>query len=256
MIGPANGDPPMPFSFIALLPEAAAQLKRSAAEIKTTYEQRRPTQTSQTIPHQLVRGLEEYLAIAQRLDRESGETAAVLKQDVSQLGDYALNLLMELHQWAVQLQLPAARESLDGLALTIADWVLRHHGELRTLDPIVNALAGRANRMHTPAALQELERFMSLVIQACANLIKQDLERANPGRPWRVLHLNRGIVATRTHNPQIMEQVFDDIVRYLPDDAANFFGEGMQQMDALNYPPHVREVMSRYYEQWTRRRMH
>jgi hypothetical protein len=246
----------MPFSFIALLPEAAVHLKRSAAEIKTIYEQRRPAQTSQTIPHQLVQGLEEYLAIAQRLDQDRGENAPVLKQDVSQLGDYALNLLLALHQWAVQLQLPTAREALDGLALSITDWVLRHQGELRTLEPIVNALAGRANRLHTPAALQELEQFMSLVIQACANLIKQDLERSNPGRPWRLLLLNRGIVATRTHNPQVMEQVFDDIVRYLPDDAPGFFGEGMQQMDALNYPPQARAVMSRYYEQWTRRRMH
>ena len=73
---------------------------------------------------------------------------------------------------------------------------------------VVNALANFANRMHEPSALEPLATFMGRVIQASASLIKEDLEKNNPGRPWRVLHLNRGIVATRTHNPTIMEQVF------------------------------------------------
>ena len=97
---------------------------------------------------------------------------------------------------------------------------------------------------------------MGRVAQATANLIKQDLEKNNPGRPWRVLHLNRGIVATRTHNPELMEKVFDDLVRYLPEDAAAFFAEGMQQMEELDYPQHVRQVMHRYFDLWTRPRMH
>ena len=29
------------------------------------------------------------------------------------------------------------------------------------------------------------------------------------------------------------------------------FAEGMQQMDALDYPPHVRAVMDRYHRRWT-----
>ena len=133
---------------------------------------------------------------------------------------------------------------------------MRHQGQIRTLEPVVNALANFANRMHDPSSLEPLANFMGRVIQASASLIKEDLEKNNPGRPWRVLHLNRGIVATRTHNPTIMEQVFDDLVRYLPEDAAAFFAEGMHQMEALNYPPQVRQVMGRYFDRWTRPRMH
>jgi hypothetical protein len=37
----------------------------------------------------------------------------------------------------------------------------------------------------------------------------------------------------------------------LPEDAPRFFTEGMQQMEALNYPEPVREVMEKYHRQWT-----
>jgi len=53
-----------------------------------------------------------------------------------------------------------------------------------------------------------------------------------------------------------MEKVFEDLVRYLPEDAAAFFAEGMQQMEALNYPQPVRQVMGRFFDRWTRPRMH
>jgi hypothetical protein len=48
-----------------------------------------------------------------------------------------------------------------------------------------------------------------------------------------------------------MEEAFAVLTRHLPEDAARFFTEGMQQMDALNYPSHVREVMEKYHRQWT-----
>jgi len=34
---------------------------------------------------------------------------------------------------------------------------------------------------------------------------------------------------------------------YLPQEAASFFREGMEEMDALDYPPHVREVIEEYH---------
>ncbi len=84
-----------------------------------------------------------------------------------------------------------------------------------------------------------------------APVIQQDLEKTNPGRPWRVLHLNRAIVATRTHQPDVMDEAFALLTQHLPEDAADFFTQGMEQMELLNYPPHVREVMDRYYRKWS-----
>ena len=81
-------------------------------------------------------------------------------------------------------------------------------------------------------------------------LTSEDLEKMNPGRPWRVLLLNYGIVATRSHNTASMEAAFAVLTSKLPEDATRFFSEGMQQMDALDYPSHVRKVMEKYHREW------
>ena len=246
----------MPTTLPPNLAEATLRFQHAAAEIHETYEARRPSETDQVTPAQITEAINQFFDVITRLDREEGEVGPIYKDDVTQLGDYGMTLLTDLGAWAGQLNLSTARHDLEIVILGAADWIMRHQGQIRTLEPMVNALANFANRMHEPSALEPLARYMGRVIQSSANLIKEDLEKNNPGRPWRVLHLNRGIVATRTHNPAIMEQVFDDLVRYLPEDAAAFFAEGMQQMEALNYPPQVRQIMGRYFDRWTRPRMH
>jgi hypothetical protein len=238
------------------LSEAALRFEHAATEIIDTYEARRPTTTNQVTPGQLAEAINQFLAVIVRIDKEEGAVGPVGNDDVTQLGDYGMTLLTDLAAWAGQLNLPVPRQDLEIVTLAAADWIMRHEGQIRTLDPVVNALANFANRMHDPSALEPLTLIMGRVAQASAKFIKQDLEKTNPGRPWRVLHLNRGIVATRTHNPVIMEQVFEDLVRYLPEDAPAFFAEGLQQMEALNYPQPVRQVMGRYFDRWTRPRMH
>jgi hypothetical protein len=47
----------------------------------------------------------------------------------------------------------------------------------------------------------------------------------------------------------VMEQAFDLLTNNLPKDTGQFFTEGMQQMDALNYPEHVRAVMTKCHRQ-------
>ena len=48
-----------------------------------------------------------------------------------------------------------------------------------------------------------------------------------------------------------MEAAFRVLIANLPDDASEFFREGMLQMDALDYPEVVRNVMEKYYRQWS-----
>jgi hypothetical protein len=88
-------------------------------------------------------------------------------------------------------------------------------------------------------------------VAAVSPLISQDLEKLNPGRPWRALLLNQSIIATRSYNPELMERAFDVLTEKLPEDAPRFFTEGMQQMEAQNYPEPVRKVMARYHRRWT-----
>jgi len=145
-------------------------------------------------------------------------------KDVTEMGEYALELFDQSLHWANHLDLPVVFETLQRFTIAMARWIARHGGELLHLDPVVDAP------------------------------IQQDLDKSSPGRPWRILHMNRAIVATRTHQPDVMEEAFTVLVRHLPEDAPGFFTQGMEQMDLLNYPPHVREVMDRYYRKWSVKR--
>jgi hypothetical protein len=237
-------------------PELPELLRQAAEPVLAAYQARKPRASDQVTPAQLSEALEQLFAIMTKLDREEGETGPILGDDVTQLGEYGLSLLGDLGAWATQLELKAARQEVEKLALPVTDWVIRHEGKIRTLEPVVNALALTANTLKEPVALGKLAGFMGRIVAAVDDVIKQDLEKSNPGRPWRVLQLNRGIVATRSHNPTLMEPAFDDLVKHLPEDAAVFFAEGMRQMEALDYPAPVREVMGRYHQAYAQRALH
>ena len=119
---------------------------------------------------------------------------------------------------------------------------------LSQLDPVVNALSKLANSTQDTQLLGEISDAVDVIIDGIAPLIKQDLDKSNPGRPWRVLNLNHGIVATRSHDPKRMEAVFEQLLYRLPEDASEFFQEGIEQMDRIGYPEHVRMVMQKYYQ--------
>ena len=128
-----------------------------------------------------------------------------------------------------------------------ARWIMRYRGRLNHIEPIVNAFAQAANTMQDKKSLLALVELMSMVVDASADQIKHDLDSSSLFRPWRLLHINRGIVATRTHDTDIMKKVFDEMILYLPQDAASFFNEGMEEMDAMDYPPNVRKLIEQYY---------
>jgi hypothetical protein len=188
-------------------------------------------------------------SLAQESAVQSGNQAS--GQDVSELGEYALELFDQALNWSQQLDLDDVYNVLQGFVVAMGRWIARHGGQIFSLEPVVDALARSANRIQEPERLVPLYRAMCEIMDATATAIRQDLERTNPGRPWRVLHLNRAIVATRTHHPDIMEEAFSVLTRDLPEDAPRFFSQGMEQMDLLNYPSHVRDVMDRYYRKWS-----
>jgi len=170
--------------------------------------------------------------------------------DVSELGEYALEMFEQAGRWARHLQLPDVFERLQAFTISMALWVACHKGQLLTLEPVVDALAQAANSTGEPEDLLSLYQAMTDIMAATSPMIARDLETVNPGRPWRLLNLNRAIVATRTHRPEFMEEAFSALAAQLPDDAPGFFTQGMEQMELLNYPPQVREVMDRYYKKW------
>jgi len=199
----------------------------------------------------LAQTLEQLTDVMTRLesDLQSGGDAGG-SADVTEIGDYALQLHETLSAASKQRGLDEQQLPLAGLVINIALWVARHGGRIETLEPVANALALVANSCRDPAELRKLSAVISDIIAAVSSVISQDLEKMNPGRPWRVLLLNHSIVATRSHDTDLMEAAFAMLSSRLPEDATRFFSEGMAQMDALDYPPHVREVMEKYHREW------
>ncbi|MHB8254166.1 MAG: hypothetical protein ACYDEV_10825 [Acidiferrobacter sp.] len=214
------------------------------------------TASKENDPESLIRVLDEFFVMLANLDQRYGESAPLPDDDATRLGDTGLLVLAELTNISQQLGIPQVKSELDLLAVTIGDWIIRHKGEIRTLEPIVNGLAVMANELHVASALEDMTAFMGQVMKSTSADVATDKDKTDQGRPWRVLHLNRAIVATRSHNTELMAQVFDELIQELPEDASDFFREGMRQMEVVDYPARVRAVMTHYFQALAQHALH
>ena len=170
--------------------------------------------------------------------------------DVNELGDYGLNMLLELYQMATDLGLDEQLESLEQLSLSLSLWIVEKEGELGTIDLVVNSLARVANHCADLASLERLFFIMGEILDAIPPLSPEELLDQSGLHPSQLLLLNRAIVATRTLTPRLMEIAYTDVSELLPDEAQRFFSEGMEQIEIQNYPDAVREVIENYYCKW------
>jgi hypothetical protein len=223
-------------------------------------------------PAVLDQALGRFLDVLQRVENDrNGMTAGdhasfptpntlnkpVLKRaELSAAANQGLQLLETLSEWARSLGLPNQESQIKTVMVMIALWVARHGGELDSIESVVNTLAEFANATSEQEELAELSYMMGELAYAISGQTKFDFENAERHQPWRVLNLNRGITATRSHDTRIMENAFDDLIRNIPEDAESFFRQGVQQMEQLDYPDHVRDVVFRYYRQSKSRAVH
>jgi hypothetical protein len=198
-------------------------------------------------PDALGKSLDQFFNILAAIESK-GQTQQFSADEMRDLADHGLGLLNQLNDWAIKLDCDEAQKIFTGLCIPVALWCARQNISLSQLEPVVEALSKLANSTQDTRLLGEISDAVGVIIQAVAPGIKQDLDKSNPSRPWRMLNLNHGIVATRTHDPKRMEAVFEQLLYRLPEDAGEFFREGMEQMDRIGYPPHVRNVMQKYYE--------
>jgi hypothetical protein len=238
----------------------AAELRRLTEELLAVFDERgRPADAD---PRAYVASLED---LQQRLhgleDQREGrpengdggrEADPGGEPGVGALGDHGIDLLARLASIAGRLHRPVEAKAVEGLSLPLACWVARRGGEIENLAPVVSAAAGLANRLRTPPELERLYVLVSEVVAAVSPRVSQEPAVHDPTRPWRMLVLNRAIVATRSHQPALMEEAFEHLTDQLPQEAPEFFREGMEQMEAIDYPPPVRAVMSRWYDRWCR----
>ena len=198
----------------------------------------------------LEQAFEQLLDVMNRIESDVQSSGDASTGDITEIGEYALRLQETLSGIADKLGLSEQKQPLACVSINMALWVADHDGRLESLEHVVDAIAQIANSTQDPQQLEQLSSVMARIINAVSVLISEDLEKMNPGRPWRVLLLNYGIVATRSHNTASMEAAFAELTSKLPEDATRFFSEGMQQMDALDYPSRVRKVMEKYHREW------
>lgn len=197
-------------------------------------------------PKRLIEAMSQLAGILRTIE-DSGELPTGTNQDVHTLGEYGLQLLNELSEIAAELSQEEPARGLQNLCLPMAVWTARHGGEIRHLEPVVNALSYFGNHSADPEFMIQLLSLSNEIIEAASPSLA-DKAQDNPTHPWRLLVLNRAVIATRTLKPALMEPVFDSVVEYLPEDAARFFEEGMEQMNTIAYPEPVREIMTRYFQ--------
>lgn len=204
----------------------------------------------QFIPlEQIEKALDQLFKISEKIEIESElfKSSSSDFGNISELGDYGLQLLAGLDQWMEAAQLDN-KIDLQLATLSLAVWIHDHQGVLEYLESTVNALSQLANTTNSPSILAKLHKYVEKITNSTHEAIKADIDKSEPGRPWRILNLNHGIIATRTHNIDIMNMVFEQLLQRLPDDAANFFADGMKQMDIIGYPDHVKHVMEQFFK--------
>ncbi len=206
-------------------------------------------QADEASAKELISAVLESVDIMQRVDADVGAGRVDIdEEDISQIGDYMLSLLMALGDMAGQRSMSQTMLYLHRLSLPVAMWISQHGGKIKQLEIIVNAIATLANEIKEPDMLVEFAGVIEQIVDHVSDDLRRDLEAANQMRPWLILNMNWGIVATRSHNVETMRRVFDKLIHNIPAEAGQFFQEGMQQMEVVNYPEHVREVMKEYHQ--------
>ena len=197
----------------------------------------------------LLARFEEFFNVVASVNLRANENKIIDAAEATELSDYGFVLLLKLIDLMERLDLPHKRKEIEQISLVFARWTISYRGTINYLEPVVNAIAQLANLMQEKEALLTLSDLIADIVDHCSPELKKDQDDGEEFRPWRLLHINRGIVATRTHDIKAMRQAFDEFLIYLPQEATGFFAEGMKEMDALDYPPHVRKVMEFYFNQ-------
>ncbi len=191
----------------------------------------------------------EFFNIVASINLRANEDRIIEASEATEISDYGFVLLLKLIDLMERLDLPHKRKEIEQISLVVARWTISYDGTINYLEPVVNAIAQLANLMQEKEALLALSDLIADIVDHCSLELKKDQQDSEELRPWRLLHINRGIVATRTHDLEVMKKAFDEFLIYLPQEASGFFAEGMKEMDALDYPPHVRKVMESYFNQ-------
>jgi len=180
------------------------------------------------------------------------------RTEISEIGDHGMSLVQTLSEWAENLELGMQQQQLHAVMVILAIWIARHGGYVRNLDTVVDTLADIANKTSDAKILAELSHVMGEIIDAVDmnNWNINEVVKDSRTQCWKILNINRGIIATRTHDASIMEPVFEQLVQNIPEYAPIFFEKGIREVDALNYPADTQSMMIRFYQKFHGHTLH
>lgn len=225
--------------------------KQASATVLQVFRSRSIGVGEDASPAQLIDAINQFFIIYEKLGSKHSENSLLNKDNISQIGEEAISCLYDLGDWAERLDLPQEQAMLGEIALAAAHWVIRHQGEIRSLDVVVNMLAAKANHTSDKTVLTSLFHVMNDVIEHASPEIKSDQDKSDPNRPWRTLNFNFAIVATRTMNKELMTIAFDTLGRNLPQDCSQFFEEGLIQSEKAEYGQEIKPIMTEYFKRWS-----
>jgi hypothetical protein len=200
----------------------------------------------------LLAAVSEFLGLMEQLDREYGADAPLPIEDAAEAADETLRCLAELETWLDRLQLTHLRADLHTVTLGVGLWAIRHNCAIRTAEPLVNALAERANHAVTRQDVAAAYGLMQGLIEFFGPSLGADLERSNPQRPWRVLNLNFAITAIRSGDEVLMRFAFDKLNQHLPDDRGGFYIEALQTAEQAGLPEDLQALIRGQAVKWAR----
>jgi hypothetical protein len=202
-------------------------------------------------PLALASALSDFFQIAAALEAseqqfESGQ--------ISELGEYGLDLMDRLSFQNLSLELMTQRPTIARIFASLGVWLARREAELDNMAGIADGFGQLANGTNNTTELATLCQLMEEVIEAVSEQQSMDQDRGDPSRPWRVINLNQGIVATRSLDAQLMERTFERLEQRLPEDMPVFFTDGARRMVGQNVPEEISRLMQQYADKWQGRR--
>ncbi len=190
------------------------------------------------------------LETLESIDKQYGGGGVLALEDVS-------DLIATLHTQLAHWEAESARRHLDAhadiadIAIGVGLWAMRHRVEITVVEPLANALARRSNAARGRKALGAVVALMQGVIAHVATRLAPDLERSNPERAWRVLHVNLAITAIRTEDPALIDAAFDALDAALPAERSGFYAEAMALALAPKVAKEVRSRIEERHRKWT-----
>jgi hypothetical protein len=201
-------------------------------------------------PPQLINTIYEIFALFEKLDKEYGAEGALPIEDAEELSDHAIRYLAELGNWLPRLELGRLQTALNDSIIGATLWAVRHECDIGVAEPIVNALALRANDAGSKEALAAIYGIQQGVIKHLAPRYQHDLEKSDP---QRILNLNFAIVAIRAQDMRMMSYAFKTLGDHLPEECPGFFDEALKLAQHPAFSDEVKDILLGEQSRWASR---